>query len=129
MSDAQTNVKFSFNSELDDYFHFEVDKKVYRMRYPTTEEIQKVTTLNKDLQKILDKHKDSKKEAPQTDKDKVEKINKQIEGIIYSAVNPLDEDSPNIKKAIEKWSMRTQNQFYNALYGEYYSMGGESDEG
>lgn len=111
------DTKFSFNSELDDYFHFELNKIIFKMKYPTTEEIEEVDKLQAKINKL-----GKKKTITEADKAEAKKLNDKIEAQVYGGVETVNGEDVDIKEEVKKLAFRTQNAFYNALYTEYYSL-------
>lgn len=111
------DTKFAFNSEIDDYFYFELNKIVFKMKYPTTEEIEQVDKLQAKVNKLR-----KKKTLTDEDKAKAKKLNKDLEGMVYGSVETVNGEDTTVQDEVKKLAFRTQNAFYNAIFSEYYSL-------
>lgn len=111
------DTKFAFNSELDDYFHFELNKIIFKMKYPTTEEIQQVDDIQAQVSKLA-----KKKTLTDIDKKNIKSLNDKIEAMVYKSIETVNGEDTTVQNEVKKLSFRTQNAFYNAIYREYYSL-------
>lgn len=111
------DTKFAFNSEVDDYFYFELNKIIFKMKYPTTEEIEQVDKLQSRVNKLT-----KKKTLTDADKAQAKNLNKKIEGMVYGSVETVNGEDTTVQDEVKKLAFRTQNAFYNAIFSEYYSL-------
>lgn len=114
--------KYTFN-ELDDCFYFEVKNILYRMNYPTVEEIKAVDELQQKAQKIF-----KKKTVTDADKEKASALEDKVQEIVYASIETVNGEDAPIAEAIKSFSMRMQSSFYSKIFSEYYSLIKDEEE-
>lgn len=98
---------YNLSDNVQDSFGFELRGLRYSMRYPRTEEIEKV----QDLMTKLSEAQDNK------DTEEVARVNEQIESYLYDFISPEDHDMP-IREALAKENIRVMRNFNKMIKTE-----------
>lgn len=98
---------YNLSDNVQDEFNFELRDKKYSMRYPLTEEIEKV-------QEYMDKLTVARE---QENNEEVEVINSKVESYLYSFISPVGHEMP-IKDALAKENIRVMRNFNKMIKTE-----------
>lgn len=95
------NVNESFGFVL----KYEGEDKKYIFRYPIVEELEKVQSLNTDLNNTED------------DKEK-ERLSEEVQGFLYSFITPVGHDIA-VKDALKKQNIKVMRNFNRMIQSEF----------
>lgn len=98
---------YNLSDNVQDSFGFELRGLRYSMRYPRTEEIEKVQDLMAKLSEAQD----------QKNTEEVARVNEQIESYLYDFISPEDHDQP-IRDALAKENIRVMRNFNKMIKTE-----------
>lgn len=91
--------------DVNEYFEFKANGAVYRMTFPTVQELEK-------LQDIAAKVKSLKPEEQS-------KGNEKIMDYILSFIQPVDKDSLSIQEIVKKMNIKSLNKFNDMVAKEF----------
>lgn len=94
------NSNYALTDNVNESFTFDLRGKKYVMRYPITEETDKLRDIPARIQEAQDKN----------DSDEVDRLNNELEQTLYSFITPEGHDTP-IKEALAKENIRVMRNF------------------
>ncbi len=98
---------YNLTDNVNETFEFQLRDMKFEMKYPTTDELEKVQKLNQELAEA-----DEAK-----DKTRVERVNEQLEGLLYSFITPVGHETA-IKDALKKENIRVLKNFNTMIRTE-----------
>jgi hypothetical protein len=98
---------YNLTDNVNDSFEFELRGKKFQMKYPTTDELEKVQKLNQELVEA-----DEAK-----DKARVDRANEQLEGTLYGFISPVGHDV-TIKEALKAENIKVLKNFNTMIRTE-----------
>ena len=98
---------YNLTDNVNDSFEFELRGKKFTMKYPTTDELEKVQKLNAELVEA-----DEAK-----DKARVDRANEQLEAQLYGFISPVDHQI-SIKEALKAENIKVLKNFNTMIRTE-----------
>lgn len=98
---------YNLSDNVSDSFEFQLRDKKYEMRYPTTQEIEDIQKLNKELEEATE----AKDEA------RIERANELLEGALYGFIRPVNHEM-KIKEALRAENVRVLKNFNTMIRTE-----------
>lgn len=101
------NNKYNLSDNVEDDFGFVLNGQAYRMRYPITEEVEKIQELTVELEQAQENK----------DKDEETRLNKALENYLYSFITPQGHQT-EIQTVLKKANIKTMRNFNKMIKAE-----------
>lgn len=105
---AQTQIDYNLTDNVKTSFNFKLGELVYNFRYPTTREMRELSTMNQELQKLVEEKADEKA---------IEKQSKLSEAKMNALVTPVDHEN-QISEVLEDMPINVVRGFRGMMAKE-----------
>lgn len=98
---------YNLTDNVQDKFEFVLYEKKYEMRYPNTEEIEKIQEVTTELSQAEDEKRN----------DDVKSIGKQLEAMLYDFITPVEHETP-LAEVMKKANIKVIKNFNTMIKTE-----------